>query len=112
MTAAVGHDGTGVPYELVALGGHPGAPWRRVGRYADLEATLTARVEDVLAQLQANDGWMVVAEHLVIGPGPAGPASLSSFVTEIGADPHSNLVPDPFDLDGSRRWLLAANELT
>jgi len=107
MAAAV----TDLPYEVLALGSGAGASWRRVGRYQDLDAALAARVEDVLAQLQANDGWVVFTEHLVIGPGPAGPASVHSYATRVGAERTSDRVPDPANLDDSRRWLLAAHDL-
>ena len=111
MTAAATTTKTDLPYEVLALGDGPREAWRRVGRYPHLEAALTARVADVLAQLEANDGWLVFAEHLVIGPGPSGPASVFGYATEVGADPGSSRVPDPFDLEGTRRWLLAAHDL-
>ena len=111
MTATVTTTETDRPYEVLAVGDGPREAWRRVGRYPDLETALIARVQDILTLLEANDGWMVFAEHLVIGPGPAGPVSVYGYATEIGADPTSNRVPDPFNLEGSRRWLLAAHDL-
>ncbi len=85
--------------------------WRLVGRYPGLPLALRARVEDVLALLVINDGWLIRAEHLIVGPGMRGPATVSAYVSEIGADPASDRVPDPFDLEGSRRWLLHAHGL-
>jgi hypothetical protein len=99
-------------YQLVALApdGAVGG-WRRVGSYHDLDSTLRAHVEDVLDQLAANDGWLVCREYLIIGPGPDGRMRVTSAVTEIGADPHSDRVPDPYDEPATRRWLLAAASL-
>lgn len=106
-----------MPYQLVALAAaarpSPDAPrsWRHLGQFPDLNSALHARVDDVLAQLTANDGWLVQVEHLLIGPGPAGPATVSSCVSSVGADPHSDLVPAPFDLDATRSWLIAGHGL-
>jgi hypothetical protein len=109
-------DPHGLPYQLIALGAaHDGArgqhyaPWQHLGRYADRESVLRARVENVLEQLEGNDGWLVQTEHLVIGPGPDGPATVSSCVSSVGADPHRELVPAPFNRDAVRDWLLAAH---
>ncbi|MCW2599479.1 MAG: hypothetical protein JWM02_1308 [Frankiales bacterium] len=104
---------TALPYEVIALSDRfaPGA-WRSVGHYPDLDQAVRARIEDVLQQLQGNDGWLVTAEHLVIGPGQDGPATVHCCMTEIGADPASNRIPDPFNLDATRSWLLAAHGLT
>lgn len=103
----------GLPYEVIAISSRlaPGS-WRSVGHYADLDQAIRARIEDVLAQLLSNDGWLVTSEHLVIGPGIDGPATVHCCMTEIGADPASNRVPDPFNLDATRGWLLAAHGLT
>lgn len=109
-----------LPYQLIALHlpstrhrvrGDQGA-WRYLGHHPDLDATLRARVEDVLAQLAANDGWLIQVEHLIVGPGPDGPATISCCVSELGADPRSDRIPAPFDLSGARRWLLATHQLT
>lgn len=109
-------DPHGLPYQLIALGaaddrarGQDRPPWQHLGRYADLESVLRARVEDVLGQLEGNDGWLVQTEHLVIGPGRDGPATVSSCVSSVGADPHSELVPGAFNRDAVRGWLLAAH---
>lgn len=40
------------------------------------------------------------------------PATVYCCMTELGADPTSDLVPDPFELDATRSWLLAAHALT
>jgi hypothetical protein len=100
-------------YQLVALApdGALGR-WRRVGGYPDLDSALRAQVDDVLAQLAANDGWLVTCEHLIIGPGPDGQPRIAGAVTEVGADPASDHVPAPYDEADTRRWLLASASLT
>lgn len=102
-------------YQLIALNpggaGDSSAGWRHLGHHPDLETALRARVEDVLHQLAGRDGWLVTAEHLVIGPGPDGPATIFGHVTEIGADPASDRAPDPHNEAGARRWLLSAHHL-
>jgi hypothetical protein len=99
-------------YQLIALpdAGRTG-PWRHLGTHPDLESALRARVEDVITQLAANDGWLITCEHFVIGPGPEGPATVFGHVTEIGADPAVDHVPDPHNEAGARRWLLSAHRL-
>ena len=81
------------------------ACWRSVGRYPDLDQAVRARIEDVLAQLVTN-GWLVTAEHLVIGPGADGPATVYCCMTELGADPTSDL-PSPGPLRARRHPQLA-----
>lgn len=102
-----------LPYELISVG--PGSLEPRVRRslgfFADLEQALRARVEDVLAHLAANDGWLVTAEHLIVGPGPMGPVTAHPCFTEIGVDPATLLLPLPGDVESSRAWLLAAHGL-
>ena len=99
-------------YQLVALASSGGiGGWRRLGAFPDLDSALRAQVEDVLAQLAANDGWLVTCEHLIIGPGPDGTPRVASAITEVGADPASDRVPAPYDEVDTRRWLLAAASL-
>lgn len=102
-------------YQLLAVTsvGQPSPPvaWRDLGRFCDLETAVRARVEDVLAQLAANDGWLITAQHLVIGPGHDGPATLYPYISELGADPASDRVPSPHNEPAMRRWLLAAHAL-
>ncbi len=85
--------------------------WRKLGRYCDLETAVRARVEDVLQQLAANDGWLINAQHLIIGPGHDGPATVHNYVSEIGADPADDRVPTPHNEPALRRWLLSAHSL-
>ena len=103
------------PYRLFAVTtvGAASGPvgWRYRGDYADLESAIRARVEDVLAQLATNDGWLINAEHLILGPGHDGPTTMHMFVTELGADPGSDRVPSPHNEPAMRRWLLAAHAL-
>lgn len=101
------------PYQLlrvsVARGDEPAAACRNLGRYDDLEAAVRARVEDVLRQLAANDGWLVHAEHLIIGPGEEGPATVHHYISGVGADPADDRVPSPHNEPALRRWLLSAH---
>lgn len=100
-------------FQLLALttvrrSGQP-VDWRHLGRYPDLETAVRARIEDVLAQLAANDGWLINAQHLVIGPGLDGPGTLHCYVSEIGADPADDRVPSPHNEPALRQWLLSAH---
>ncbi len=102
-------------FQLIALSSanslEPAVP-RHLGSHPDLESALRRRVEDVLAQLAANDGWLITAQHLVIGPGPDGTPLVCSHVCEIGADPAADCVPDPHNEPAARSWLLAAHGLS
>jgi hypothetical protein len=106
---------TAAPYQLLALkisrSDASFVAWRRLGRYRDLETAVRARVEDVLQQLAANDGWLINAQHLIIGPGHDGPATVHSYISEVGADPGDDRVPTPHNEPALRRWLLSAHSL-
>lgn len=103
-------------YELVAIdcpvpAAREGtAGYRRVGRYPTYRSALQARVEDVLAVLMANDGRRVRAEHLVIGPGVAGPATVSGCCTDLGAELSPGRL-EPADIERTRAWLMQAHGL-
>lgn len=102
-------------FQLLALttvrcGGRP-VSWRHLGHHPDLESAVRTRIEDVLEQLALNDGWLINAQHLVIGPGVDGPATLHSYVTEVGADPGDDKVPSPHNEPALRQWLLTAHSL-
>jgi hypothetical protein len=107
-------DGTAPrPFQLLALttvrrSGQP-VSWRHLGHYPDLETAVRARIEDVLAQLAVNDGWLLNAQHLIIGPGDDGPATLHCYVSEVGADPSDDKVPSPHNEPALRQWLLSAH---
>lgn len=100
-------------YQVLAVGASAGSQrcWRSLGRYPSMETALRARVQDVLRQLVGNHGWLTNAEHLIIGPGHAGPATVHSFLTQLGNEPSADEDSSPLDLEGSRQWLLAAHEL-
>src|SRR4051812_38372351 len=105
MTRTMDHlPATDGSYQLIALArprsAAPALGWRHLGHYPALDDALRARVTDVLEQLAANDGWLVTVEHLVIGPGPDGPATVLGHITEIGADPAEDRVPDPYNEAG------------
>jgi hypothetical protein len=102
-------------YQLLALttvrgGGRP-VSWRHLGHHEDLESAVRARIEDVLEQLALNDGWLINAQHLIVGPGVDGPATLHSYVSEVGADPGDDKVPSPHNEPALRHWLLSAHSL-
>jgi hypothetical protein len=107
---------TGAPYQLLALSSaprdRPAAPCRHLGSYVDLEAGVRARVEDVLRQLAANDGWLIQAQHLIIGPGHDGPATVRCYISGVGADPADDQVPSPHNEPALRDWLLSAHSLS
>ena len=84
---------------------------RQVGRYRSLDAALHGRVDDLLEQLAANDGWLITAEHLIVGPDADGHTAVSNYVTQIGSDPGNERVPLPYDPGATRQWLLAAHQL-
>lgn len=103
------------PYQLLALKVSDTDPsslaWHSVGCYADLEAAVRARIEHVLQQLAANDGWLITSQHLIIGPGQEGPATPHTYISKVGADPADDRVPSPHNEPALRRWLLAAHAL-
>ena len=103
------------PFQLLALTTVRGAgqpvSWRQLGHHHDLESAVRARVEDVLAQLAANDGWLINAQHLIVGPGADGPSTVHSYVSEVGADPGDDKVPSPHNEAALRHWLLSAHSL-
>ena len=104
------------PYHLLALttvrGGGRSVAWRLLGHHEDLETAVRARIEDVLEQLALNDGWLINSQHLIVGPGVDGPATLHSYVSEVGADPGDDKVPSPHNEPALRHWLLNAHSLT
>jgi hypothetical protein len=114
MTAASDLDGR--PYLLLALTTVRGAgrpvDWRHLGHHADLETAVRARIDDVLEQLARNDGWLINSQHVIVGPGVDGPATVHSYASEVGADPSDDKVPDPHNEAALRHWLLMAHSLT
>ena len=113
-TAAVAEDD--LPFTLIAMTSpsaiEPRTHARQVGQFPSLKAALRGRVNDVLAQLAANDGWLITAEHLIVGPGDPPRAEVYRYVTQVGSDPGSDRVPLPYDPEATRRWLLAAHQLS
>lgn len=99
-------------FQLIALapGGAAGR-WRDLGSYPDLDSALLARVDDVLAQLAGNDGWLVTCEHLVISSGGDATPRVASHVTQLGAEPTGDRIPEPHNALEIRHWLLAASGL-
>ena len=83
-----------------------------VGAYDDYRIALRARVDDVLARLERNDGWWTRIEHVIIGPGLDGPQTRHELCTELGVDPADGRVPTRADLWDARDWLLFAHDLS
>lgn len=96
----------GVPQFLVlALQPDADIGWRVVGRYLDYPSAQRAHVDDVLAQLDGNDGWLITCEHLLIGPDLDGSIGCWAQLVSVGADPSSDRIPDPYDRAGWQQWL-------
>ncbi len=76
-----------------------------VGDYDTYAAALHARADDVIEQLEANDGWWLRVEHVIVGPGLLGATTEHPFCTELGVDPATGTLPTPLDLDDARHWL-------
>jgi hypothetical protein len=90
---------------LLALQPNAEVGWRIVGRYPDYEAAEQARVADTLVQLERSDGWLVLCEHLIIGPNPDGSIGCWPHLASLGADPTSDRVPAPYDRADWEQWL-------
>ena len=90
-------------YRLVSLTGQ-----RRnqtLGEYDTYREAVTARGADAYQQLVDNEGWWLRVEHVIVGPGLAGPATDHRFCSEFGVDPHRHEPPSPGDLLDAREWL-------
>jgi hypothetical protein len=92
-----------MPYRLIRLAS--GGERLAVGEYDTYPAALQARADDVIEQLDANDGWWLRVEHVIVGPGLLGAATEHPFCTELGVDPATGRLPTPVDLDDARCWL-------
>jgi hypothetical protein len=100
-----------LPYELLAVPAGAGeAALRRIGRYRTYDEALRARDEDLLDQLAAHGGWYTLIEHVIVGPGLAGPRTAHRHASALGVDPAAGRVPSPDDLDDARSWLTASRE--
>lgn len=98
-------------YELFAVpAGAEEAALPRIGRYPSYDEALRARDKDVLDELAARGGWYAVIEHMIVGPGLAGPRTAHRHATALGVDPAAGRVPSPDDIDDARRWLTAVRE--
>ncbi len=95
-------------YRLIRLTGCP--PNRFVGEYPTYAEALAARGSDTFTELVANDGWWLRIEHVIVGPGLDGPATVHPFCTELGVDPHRTVGPTPDDLVDAHGWLTALHQ--
>jgi hypothetical protein len=103
LTAAEGREAQA--FLLLALQPSTTVGWRIVGRYPDYPSAQRAHVDDVLAQLDGNDGWLITCEHLLIGPDLDGSIGCWPQLVSVGADPSSDQIPDPYDRAGWQHWL-------
>jgi hypothetical protein len=85
--------------------------WRLVGRYPTYDDAVHACIDDVIAQLEANDGWLITCDHLIVGPGSGGDTGCWPHVSRLGADPGSDRVPAPYDRAAWRSWLVSTHGL-
>jgi hypothetical protein len=97
-------------YRLLALSDD--GPARPVGAYPTYEAALLARIDDVIDQLRANDGWWLRIDHLIVGPGVDGADTDHPLCTGLGVDPAMDRVPVEQDLTDARRWLMFAHDIS
>lgn len=92
-----------VLHRIDRLGARPAGA--RLGEFDDFDVALTARDDDVLAQLHARPAPRREISHLIVGPGVAGPATEHPMITFAGVDDNE---PDPAaELAQIRRWLTA-----
>jgi len=92
-----------MPYRLTRLTGENESSF--IGEYETYTAALRARMNDVLDALDANNGWWLRVEHVIVGPGLLGATTEHPFCTELGVDPACGTLPTRVDLDEARRWL-------
>lgn len=92
-------------YDLITLAADGSR--QLVGRFEDYDDAVAARGRHVLARLAAEGGWWTRAEHVIVGPGLAGPRTEHGCCTELGVDPNRADAPSPADLAGAREWLEA-----
>jgi hypothetical protein len=76
-----------------------------LGRFATFDAALAYRDRDVLAVLDANWGYWVIARHTVVGPGLSGPVSEVPLTTALGVDPNTGRIPTADDRGQEAAWL-------
>ena len=81
-----------------------------IGRFERYDDAIAARGHDVLAQLAAQGGWWTRVEHVIVGPGLAGPRTEHGFATELGVDPDRDSAPTAADLADAREWLEALHQ--
>ena len=98
-------------FAVLALHPGEGAGWHLVGRYVEFDDAVAARIEDVLARLEANDGWLITIEHLIVGPDLDGSVGVWPQTTSLGADPSSDRIPDPYDRSAWRQWLRQTHQV-
>ncbi|HET7328033.1 MAG TPA: hypothetical protein VF223_04225 [Trebonia sp.] len=80
-------------------------PGRLLGRFASYERAMRERDADVLVRLAAAGGYYLQVDHVIVGPGLAGPVTEHRVSTALGVDPEAGRVPTPADLLEAAGWL-------
>ncbi len=80
-------------------------PTVQLGDYASFEEALTARDTDAISQLRAAGGQRITVRHLIVGPGPAGPATAHPVTTCFGAAGTRPATDAPASIEAAERWL-------
>jgi hypothetical protein len=94
-------------YELLRV---TGSGRHLIGDYGTYGAALTARCDDVLAELRGNGGWWTRAEHVIVGPGLEGPRTEHGLCTELGVDRDRTDPPAAADLVDAEQWLVPLHQ--
>lgn len=89
-------------FRLAEYGDEPSAPSIGEG-FPNFGAALTARDDDVLAQLSARPAPAREVNHLIVGPGAHGPRTAHPIVSFVGADVTDNC-PE-LELAETAAWL-------
>jgi len=93
-------------FRLEEFGSAPSTPAIGEG-FPDFAAALTARDEDVLAQLSVRPAPRREINHLIVGPGVDGPLTAHPIVSFVGADVADNC-PE-LELADTAAWLLGVH---
>jgi hypothetical protein len=85
--------------------GDPESTAELLGEFIDYEQAMDACDTDVLAELEANDGWRMRSVHLIVGPGLDGARTEHPVIASVGVDPDRSEPPTDEDLAEARAWL-------
>jgi hypothetical protein len=93
-------------FRLAEFGGAPSTPAIGDG-YPDFAAAMSARDDDVLAQLSVRSAPPREINHVIVGPGVDGPRTAHPIVSFVGADIADNC-PE-LELAETAEWLRAVH---